>query len=127
MKCTFFGTYYIMDIEDKKLVATFFKSSSGKEPVREWLKDLIPANRKVVGVDIKTVEYGWPIGMPVCKPLGQGLYEVRSNLEDKSIARVIFCIEKNLMVLLHGFIKKSQKTPQKDLELALKRKKEIYR
>ena len=116
-----------MGIEDKKLIATFYKSLSGKEPVREWLKDLVSSDRKIVGVDIKTVEFGWPIGMPVCRPLGNGLYEVRSNLGDKSIARVIFCIEKNTMILLHGFIKKTQKTPQKELELAVSRKKEIYK
>ncbi|WP_032113189.1 type II toxin-antitoxin system RelE/ParE family toxin [Candidatus Paracaedibacter symbiosus] len=116
-----------MSIEDKKLIAIFFKASSGREPVREWLKDLVSGNRKIVGADIKTVEFGWPIGMPVCRPLGNGLYEVRSNLLDKSIARVIFCIERNTMVLLHGFIKKIQKTPQKEPSLALDRKKELYK
>lgn len=100
-----------MSIEDKKLIATFFKSSSGKEPVREGLKDLVSSDRKIVGVDIKTVEFGWPIGMPVCRPLGNGLYEVRSNLGDKSISRIIFCIEKNTMILLHGY----KKHPKKNL------------
>ena len=71
------------------------------------------------------VEYGWPVGMPVCRPLKQGLWEVRSSLSDGRTARVIFCIQKERMVLLHGFIKKSQKTPLPDLDLALGRKKEV--
>jgi len=116
-----------MKTNEKRLVATFYKAPSGKEPVREWLKSLSSGNKKIVGVDIKTVEFGWPIGMPVCKPLGKGLYEVRSTLERGDIARVIFCIEDNLLLLLHAFIKKTQKTPQKELDLALARKKEIYR
>ena len=74
----------------------FFKTHSGNEPVREWLKDLASDNKRIIGTDIKTIEYGWPIGMPVCKPLGRGLYEVRSNLVRGDIARVIFCIEKIL-------------------------------
>jgi len=94
-------------------------------PVREWLKALDAADRKVVGEDIKDVEFSWPIGMPLCRPLGNGLWEVRSDLASGRIARVIFCIANGQMVLLHGFIKKTQKTPVGELELALKRKKEI--
>jgi phage-related protein len=76
-------------------------------------------DRKRIGEDIKTVEFGWPVGMPVCKPLGGGIYEVRTSLAQNRIARVLFYIdEKSRMVLLHGFIKKSQKTPHEDLELA---------
>jgi phage-related protein len=87
--------------------------------VREWLKGLSPEDRKRIGEDIKTAEFGWPIGMPVCKPLGGGIYEVRSSLAHNRIARVLFYIDKkSRMVLLHGFIKKTQKTPQEDLELA---------
>jgi phage-related protein len=71
------------------------------------------------------VEYGWPVGMPVCRPLKQGLWEVRSSLSDGRTARVIFCIQNERMILLHGFIKKSQKTPLPDLDLALRRKKEV--
>ncbi len=98
----------------KRLEARFYKLSSGKEPVREWLLKFEKEDRKKIGLDIKTVEFGWPIVMPVCKPLGRGLYEIRSNLEGGKISRVIFCIHENLMVLLHGFIKKSQKTPTKE-------------
>jgi len=114
-----------MDGVEKKLRACFYKLSSGKEPVREWLLGLDREDRKAIGVDIKTVEFGWPIGMPMCKPLGGGLYEVRSNLRNATIARVFFCIQGNSMVFLHAFIKKSQKTPGKELELALKRLKEV--
>lgn len=93
--------------------------------MREWLLELDKDDRQIVGNDIKTVEYGWPIGMPVSKPLGNGLYEVRSNLLGKRIARVIFTIIDNYMVLLHAFVKKTQKTPKEEINLALKRAKEI--
>ena len=83
----------------KKIEAHFFKLISGKEPVREWLQDLDKEDRKTIGIDIKTVEFGWPIGMPVCKPLGRGLYEVRSTLKDARISRILFCIQGNLMIL----------------------------
>ncbi len=87
--------------------------------MREWLRGLSPDDRKRIGEDIKTVEFGWPIGMPVCKSLGRGIYEVRSNLAQHRIARVLFYIDKkSRMILLHGFIKKTQKTPDEHLELA---------
>lgn len=108
----------------KKVAAVFYLSDGGNQPVREWLLSLRKEDRKTIGTDIKTVEFGWPIGMPVCRTMGNGLYEVRTNLHDKRIARILFCFHKGKMVLLHGIIKKSQKTPKSDLELALKRKKE---
>jgi phage-related protein len=87
--------------------------------VRDWLRALSPQNRKRIGEDIKTAEFGWPIGMPVCKPLGAGLYEVRTTLTQNRIARVLFYIDRERrMVLLHGFIKKTRKTPDEDLALA---------
>lgn len=101
----------------KKITAVFFVQKAGGEPVREWLWSLSPGDRKKVGDDIRTVEFGWPIGMPVCRPLGKGLYEVRTSLKNR-IARVLFAIEGDDMVLLHGFIKKSQATPAADLDLA---------
>jgi phage-related protein len=103
----------------KKISAVFFATVRGNEPVREWLKqDLSSAERKLVGEDIKTVELGWPIGMPTCRPMGRGLFEVRTNLPGK-IARVLFYTDKHQrMVLLHGFIKKSQQTPNADMQLA---------
>lgn len=109
----------------KKIPAAFYQSPSGSEPVREWLKDLSIEDKRYLGQDIATVEFGWPIGMPVCRSLGNGLWEVRSNLTSGKIGRVIFCITEGKMVLLHGFIKKTQKTPQKDITIALKRMKEI--
>ena len=93
--------------------------------MRDWLLELSAADRRAVGQDIQTVEFGWPIGMPVCKALGGGLLEVRSNLTDGRIGRVLFCIITGEMVLLHGFVKKTQKTPPADLALARKRMKEI--
>ncbi|MGJ5813567.1 type II toxin-antitoxin system RelE/ParE family toxin [Paludibaculum fermentans] len=106
----------------KRLPAYFYRSDQGREPVREWLKDLDPEERKVIGEDIKDVEFSWPVGMPVVRSLGRELWEVRSSLPRGRVARVIFCVHGERMVLLHGFIKKTQKTPQHDLELALKRK-----
>ena len=91
--------------------------------MRDWLKGLTQEDRKRIGEDIKTVEFGWPIGMPVCKPMGGGVYEVRTSLAQNRIARVLFYIDrKSRMVLLHGFIKKTQKTPDEDLELARRNK-----
>jgi phage-related protein len=99
------------------LSVTFFRTASGNEPVREWLKSLSRVERRLIGEDIKTVQFGWPIGMPLSRKLDKGLWEVRSRLPDR-IARVIFTTGESRMVLLHGFIKKSQKTPQGDLDLA---------
>lgn len=105
--------------------AAFYQNANGRHPVREWLKQLGAEDRRSIGADIATVEYGWPIGMPTCRALGQGLWEVRSTLPRNRIARVIFALVRNEMVLLHGFIKKTQKTPAQDLELSRKRLKEI--
>jgi phage-related protein len=85
--------------------------------VCEWLKSLPCEERRIIGEDIKTVQFGWPLGMPLVRKLDKALWEVRSRLPSR-IARVIFTSGEGRMVLLHGFIKKSQKTPQKDLELA---------
>jgi phage-related protein len=105
--------------EGKRVPAIFFRTEAGGEPVRDWLKELSSDDRKRIGADIKTVEFGWPIGMPVCRPLGRALYEVRTTLSQNRIARVLFYIDKqDRMVLLHSFIKKTRKTPDEDLELA---------
>ena len=108
----------------KRVQAVFYRSETGAEPVRNWLKGLDKEDRFRIGTDIKTVEFGWPIGMPTCRPLKQGLFEVRTNL-DKRIARVLFCVFDGRMVLLHGFIKKARKTPQADMDLALDRKRNL--
>ena len=107
--------------EENKLEVVFYKLLSGKEPVREWLKELGKKDRLIIGTDIKTVQYGFPIGMPLVRAMGSGVYEVRSNLSSKRISRVFFCVEDDTVVLLHGFIKKSQKTPDNELETAYKR------
>jgi phage-related protein len=101
----------------KKITAVFFRADSGAEPVRDWLLDLLKIDRVRIGEDIRVIEFGWPIGMPVCRPLGGGLYEVRTTLKDR-IARVIFSIDQGEMVLLHGFIKKTRGTTKDDLDLA---------
>jgi phage-related protein len=108
----------------KRVPAIFFRTEVGREPVRDWLKALpYSDDRKRIGEDIKTVEFGWPIGMPVCRPLGHGLFEVRTHVTHNRIARVLFYIDRaGRMVLLHGFIKKTQKTQDEDLALARKNK-----
>lgn len=107
------------DDEGKRIPAIFYRTEAGGEPVREWLKGLTAEDRKRIGTDIKTVEFGWPVGMPVCKPLTNGTYEVRTRLSQNRIARVLFYIDKrSRMVLLHGFIKKTRTTPNEELLLA---------
>lgn len=103
-----------------RLQVYFFKTANNKQPVRDWLKELPIEDRKIIGNDLKTAQFGWPIGMPLIRKLDADLWEVRSRLHNR-IARVIFTVEGNTMVLLHGFIKKSQKTPQSDLQLAKQR------
>ncbi len=111
-------------MREKRIAVRFYRLPSGKEPVRQWLLSLSREDRLVIGTDIKTVEFGWPIGLPVCRSLGEGLWEVRSFLDNR-IARVLFCIVGEQMWLLHGFIKKQQKTPPQDLALARKRLREV--
>jgi phage-related protein len=108
----------------KRFPAKFYRSPSGREPVREWLKALSPEDKKRLGEDIAEVEFGWPLGLPLVRSLGRGLWEIRSNLTDGKIARIIFCADENHMLLLQGFVKKTQKTPTQDIELAMKRWKE---
>ncbi|HUX91460.1 MAG TPA: type II toxin-antitoxin system RelE/ParE family toxin [Gallionellaceae bacterium] len=95
----------------------FFKTDGGTEPVREWLRELSALDRKTIGEDVKTVQFGWPLGMPLVRKLDKDLWEVRIHLESR-IARVLFTVSAGKIVLLHGFIKKSQATPKADLDLA---------
>lgn len=106
---------------NEKLEAVFFRSGTGTEPVRDWLKGLRPDQRKAIGEDICTAQYGWPLGMPLIRKLEPGLWEVRTTLSGGNIARTFFTVDSRLIVLLHGFIKKSQKTPQKELKTARRR------
>jgi phage-related protein len=109
----------------KKIAARFYLTAARRSPVRDWLLELPRNDRRIIGKDIQKVEFGWPIGMPYCRALGHGLWEVRSDLTGGRIARVIFSIIRGEMILLHGIEKKTQKTPTHDIELALKRKREI--
>lgn len=102
------------------LKVLFYRSVSGNEPVREWLKEQTKLDRKIIGTDIKTVQFGWPLGMPLIRKLEKDLWELRSNMED-GIARVIFAVHENSIILLHGFMKKSKKTSANDLNVARKR------
>lgn len=104
----------------------FFRTEGGAEPVREWLKSLPAFERKTIGEDIKTVQFGWPLGMPLVGHLGGDIWEVRVKLQNR-IARVLFAVEGQVMVLLHGFIKKQQATPKPDLDLAKDRLKQLRR
>jgi phage-related protein len=104
----------------------FFCTDAGAEPVREWLKALPAIDRKTIGEDIKTVQFGWPLGMPLIGHLGGDIWEVRIKLENR-IARVLFSLDGQTLVLLHGFIKKQQATPKPDIDLARDRLKQLRR
>ena len=88
---------------DQEAPGGVLSTGAGREPVREWLKELDQADRRIVGQDIATAEFGWPVGMPSCRSLGKGLYEIRSDISHGRIARVIFCVAEGKMVLLHAF------------------------
>lgn len=105
----------------KRLPVEFYRSEKGVEPVRDWLKSLDNLDKTKIGQAVKMLEYGWPVGMPTCRPLRNGLYEVRTTLPSNREARIFFCIHNERMVLLHGIIKKTQKTPQRDLTIARNR------
>ena len=109
-----------------KLQTNFFRTDAGREPAREWLQGLDKTDKKRIGVDIEKVRYLWPIGMPLVRKLKTDLWEIRSNLHSKRIARVLFTVADSEMVILHGIIKKSQSTPRKDMRLAQKRR-DIWR
>lgn len=117
-----------MDTELKKpLEVKFYSTASGRMPVLDWLNDFSDKDQKTIGKDIKTVQFGYPMGMPLVKPLSgtKGLKEIRCNISGGRIVRIVFYVEDNTLYLLHGFIKKTQKTPQNDLSLAVKRFKEL--
>ena len=109
----------------RKIEMVFFQTASGKEPVREWLLALSPEKRREIGQDLMRVQYRWPVGMPLVRPLGNGVFEVRTALPDGTAARVMFCFAHGVIYALHGFIKKSQRTPPDDLKLARNRMKEV--
>ena len=103
----------------------FYRSAAGREPVLEWLRSLDREDRRAIGLDLMRVQFGWPIGTPLVRSLKDGLWEVRSRLPSQKIARLILCFNQKTVIVLHGFIKKTQKTPTEDLELAKRRLKEV--
>jgi phage-related protein len=115
------------DAQPQKIPLIFFRTSAGSEPVREWLKGLEEAERRVIGKDLLRAQWRWPAGMPLCRPLGNGLWEVRTELPTKRIARVLLYLYRERLVALHGFIKKTRATPDDDLALARKRQRELER
>jgi phage-related protein len=111
-------------VEKPKLPLVFFRTAAGAEPVREWLRELPAADRRAIGLDLLRVQYLWPIGKPLCDHIGGGVWEVRIDLGGNRIARVLFCVVGGEIVALNGFIKKTQKTPPREIDLAKKRMKE---
>jgi phage-related protein len=109
----------------RKIPVVFYRTRSGVEAVRDWLRHLDDGDRNAVGQDLMRVQYRWPVGMPLCRALGEGLWEVRSSLPSNRIARVLFSVHQGRILALHGFIKKTQKTPDEDLALARRRKREF--
>lgn len=108
-----------------EIPVVFYHTTGGVEPVREWLRSLPEADRRTIGLDLATVQVGWPVGMPLCRPLSAGLWEVRSTLPSRRIARLLFFVHEGRLGVVHGFIKKTQKTPPNDLALARKRMQEM--
>jgi len=109
----------------RKVPLVFFCTDTGSEPVRGWLKGLSEAERHAIGRDLLRAQWQWPVGMPLCRPLSGGLWEIRTDLPTKRTARVLLCFYRGHLVALHGFIKKTRTTPEGDLALARKRKKEL--
>ncbi|MGA9967457.1 MAG: type II toxin-antitoxin system RelE/ParE family toxin [Terriglobales bacterium] len=109
----------------RKIGLVFFRNNAGGEPVREWLKGLGEVERRAIGTDLLRAQWRWPIGMPLCRPICQGMWEVRTDLPGNRTARVLICFYRDRLVALHGFIKKTRATPEDDLALARKRQKEL--
>ena len=111
----------------QKVALIFYRTAAGSEPVREWLKGLGEADRQAIGRDLMRAQWRWPVGMPLCRPMGNGLWEVRTDLPSKRTARVLLCLYREHLVAVHGFIKKTRATPDEDLATARKRQKELQR
>ncbi|MBR0754663.1 type II toxin-antitoxin system RelE/ParE family toxin [Bradyrhizobium jicamae] len=109
----------------RKIPVVFYRTRGGSEVVRDWLRSLDDRDRNAIGLDLMRVQFRWPVGMPLCRAMGDGLWEVRTSLPSQRIARTLFCITRDRIVVLHGFIKKTQKTPDDELLLARRRKKEF--
>ena len=113
--------------QPQKIQLIFFRTESGNEPVREWLLELPEAERQAIGKDLLKAQWRWPVGMPLCRPMSDGLWEIRTELPTKRTARVLICLYREHLVALHGFIKKTRTTPESDLALARKRQRELER
>lgn len=111
--------------QPKKIPLIFFRTLAGSEPVRDWLRDLPQEERHAIGRDLLRAQWRWPIGMPLCRAMGGGLWEIRTDLPTRRTARVLICPYRWHLVALHGFIKKTRTTPEEELELARRRKKEL--
>jgi phage-related protein len=109
----------------RKIPVVFYRTRGGAELVRDWLRSLDERDRNAIGLDLMRVQFRWPVGMPLCRSMGDGMWEVRTSLPSSRIARTLFYVARDRIVVLHGFIKKSQKTPDEELALARKRKKEF--
>ena len=109
----------------EEIPVVFYRTAHGSEPVVEWIRSLPSEDRREIGTDLATVQYGWPVGMPLCRPMGAGLWEVRSSLPSRRIARLLFFVGDGRIGVVHGFIKKTEKTPDDDLDLARRRMKEM--
>lgn len=110
-----------------KIPLIFFRADSGAEPVRGWLKGLPDIERHAIGMDLLRAQWRWPVGMPLCRPLGEGLWEIRTDLPTGRTARVLICFCRQHLIALHGFTKKTRATPEADLAIARKRQKEVER
>jgi phage-related protein len=109
----------------RKIPVAFYRTPAGAELVLDWLRSLDDEDRQIIGQDLMRVQFRWPVGMPLCRPLSDGLWELRCDLSGNRIARLFFCFTQRRLVALHGFVKKSQKTPERELEIARKRKSEF--
>lgn len=114
-----------MPTRPRKIPVVFYRSRTGSDVVLDWLRSLDDEDRRVIGLDLMRVQFRWPVGMPLCRSIGDGLWEVRCSLSCNRIARLFFCFTQGRLVALHGLIKKSQKTPASELEIARKRKQEF--
>ena len=115
------------DPQPNRIPLIFYRTPAGSEPVREWLKGLDEAERHAIGRDLLRAQWRWPVGMPLCRPMGNRLWEVRTDLPTKRMARVLICFYRGHLVALHAFLKKTRATPDEDIAIARKRQKELER
>ncbi|MBZ0160114.1 MAG: type II toxin-antitoxin system RelE/ParE family toxin [bacterium] len=115
------------DSQPQKIPLAFYRTPAGSEPVKEWLKGLDEAERRAIGQDLLRAQWRWPVSKPLCRSIGSGLWEIRTDLPTRRTARVLICCYRRHLIALHGFIKKAQATPGEDIAIARKRQKELER